>query len=141
MPNVKRLVAATVLIANSMAPTNSVQTLSTLGKRKTNAPSQTLVLHLSSPEPSYAPSDSDFDPIASSSNINGPPILVNGSLVPFTTKRYQCTYGGCNKAYSKPTRLAEHERSHTGQVGDLIYYSLYQGTYVLFFLILASIYM
>ncbi|RPD63072.1 hypothetical protein L227DRAFT_473071, partial [Lentinus tigrinus ALCF2SS1-6] len=27
---------------------------------------------------------------------------------------YACTYEGCSKAYAKPSRLAEHERSHTG---------------------------
>lgn len=105
-----------------MAPTSTVQTLPTtvLGKRKTPA-TKSLVLHLSSPESTYTPLDSDLDPIASTSNINGPPILVNGSLIPFTTKRYRCTYEGCDKAYSKPTRLAEHERSHTGQVCNLLY--------------------
>ncbi|KDQ14931.1 hypothetical protein BOTBODRAFT_109620 [Botryobasidium botryosum FD-172 SS1] len=30
-----------------------------------------------------------------------------------TKKRYQCTWDGCGKAYTKPTRLDEHERSHT----------------------------
>ncbi|KIY53380.1 hypothetical protein FISHEDRAFT_7965, partial [Fistulina hepatica ATCC 64428] len=28
---------------------------------------------------------------------------------------YQCTYIGCGKAYTKPSRLEEHERSHTGE--------------------------
>lgn len=31
-------------------------------------------------------------------------------------KRYICSHEGCSKAYTKPSRLAEHERSHTGQV-------------------------
>ena len=30
---------------------------------------------------------------------------------------YQCTYPGCSKAYTKPSRLQEHQRSHTGEVG------------------------
>ena len=31
-------------------------------------------------------------------------------------KRYPCTFAGCWKSYSKPSRLAEHERTHTGDV-------------------------
>lgn len=29
-------------------------------------------------------------------------------------RRYRCSHEGCTKAYTKPCRLAEHERSHTG---------------------------
>ena len=32
------------------------------------------------------------------------------------TKNHACSYDGCTKAYVKPSRLKEHERSHTGQV-------------------------
>lgn len=74
-----------------------------LGKRKT----QEYVIRLtSSPEP---PTDSD-------SNPSSRPILVNGVLVEKTKKRYKCTFSSCDKAYTKPSRLAEHERSHTGEV-------------------------
>ena len=31
-------------------------------------------------------------------------------------RRYRCSYEGCSKAYTKPSRLAEHERVHTGDV-------------------------
>jgi hypothetical protein len=31
-------------------------------------------------------------------------------------KKYNCTFEGCQKAYTKPTRLEEHKRSHTGEV-------------------------
>jgi general transcription factor IIIA len=31
-------------------------------------------------------------------------------------RRYQCPHEGCDKAYTKPSRLAEHELSHTGEV-------------------------
>lgn len=45
------------------------------------------------------------------------PIIINGTLVTSgTKKRYQCTHPDCPKAYTKPSRLKEHERSHTGQV-------------------------
>jgi hypothetical protein len=58
------------------------------------------------------------EPIALSTK-NGAPIIINGKLQSNTKKRYHCTHEGCDKAYSKPTRLAEHERSHTGEVSLL----------------------
>lgn len=33
-----------------------------------------------------------------------------------TEKNFVCGYPGCNKAYYKPSRLAEHELTHTGLV-------------------------
>ncbi|EJU03438.1 hypothetical protein DACRYDRAFT_77042 [Dacryopinax primogenitus] len=45
-------------------------------------------------------------------------VLVNGALVQNEKKKkaknYACTWPGCAKAYTKPIRLEEHERSHTG---------------------------
>lgn len=38
------------------------------------------------------------------------------STTPAGEKRYKCQYEGCEKAYTKPSRLAEHELSHTGEV-------------------------
>ena len=73
-----------------------------LGKRKARANSFVLHLSSSSPPPS----------------TSAKPILVNGVLLPHTEKRYACTYHGCQKSYSKPSRLAEHERSHTGDVSN-----------------------
>lgn len=32
-----------------------------------------------------------------------------------TKVRYYCDWEGCDKSYTKPTRLAEHTRSHTGE--------------------------
>ena len=79
-----------------------------LGKRKTQ---QEYVLRLtSSPEPTAYDSD------CATSNPVSHPILVNGVLVEKTKKRYKCTFSGCDKAYTKPSRLAEHERTHTGEV-------------------------
>ncbi|PPR02412.1 hypothetical protein CVT26_011380 [Gymnopilus dilepis] len=96
---------------------NAYQT-TVLGKRKASRLDEPLVLHLkSSPipaqssNPGHADSDSS-SPVASSSKAT--PILVNGTLVPKTKKCYHCTFEGCEKAYSKPSRLEEHERSHTG---------------------------
>ncbi|KAJ7287319.1 transcription factor iiia [Mycena rebaudengoi] len=86
---------------------------SVLGKRN-RRPNQ-YVLHLaSSPEPGAA-SDSDFEPLTQvASTSKSLPILINGTLVASTKKRYQCTHPGCDKAYTKPSRLEEHERSHSG---------------------------
>ncbi|OCF44530.1 hypothetical protein I317_01602 [Kwoniella heveanensis CBS 569] len=39
-----------------------------------------------------------------------------GSLPPSRLERkFKCTHPGCDKAYFKPSRLAEHELSHTGE--------------------------
>ena len=95
-----------------------------LGKRKAVRDSASLVLHLaSSPDPCHTQSDSDFEPQSSPGPASKPhlprPIIVNGELVSSTAKRYKCTHAGCTKAYTKPSRLEEHERSHTGEVGNL----------------------
>ncbi|KAK7057485.1 hypothetical protein R3P38DRAFT_2841252 [Favolaschia claudopus] len=86
-----------------LAPPNTV-----LGKRRR----EKYVLHLSS-SPEH--STSSYDLQASTSNLKSRPILINGTLVSHTKKRYQCTHGGCGRAYTKPSRLEEHERSHSGQ--------------------------
>jgi hypothetical protein len=86
---------------------------SILGKRN-RASSQYLLRLTASPELT----DSDLErPVASTSKLF-PPVLINGTLVSHTKKRYKCTHEGCDKAYSKPSRLEEHERSHSGQVLD-----------------------
>ncbi|PPQ89706.1 hypothetical protein CVT25_014107 [Psilocybe cyanescens] len=89
-----------------------------LGKRKATAHSDTFVLLLSPTPSSSAPLPEEPDTDSSynqASGSNGNLIIVNGNLIPQTKKCYRCTYQGCEKAYSKPSRLEEHERSHTGQ--------------------------
>lgn len=96
--------------------TTVIQSKTVLGKRKASGRKTALVLHLaSSPEPTHILSESDdsYQPPATSST---PPILINGRLVPSTKRRYKCTYDSCEKAYTKPSRLIEHERTHTGDV-------------------------
>lgn len=47
------------------------------------------------------------------------PILVNNQLVlpkDVSKKVFKCEFQGCGKSYKKPSRLQEHERSHTGEV-------------------------
>src|SRR5260221_9231271 len=91
-----------------------------LGKRKAKRVNETLVLRLTSPISTDSqlpgPSDSEWLPPNSSKSRINAPILTNGSLVAETKKCYHCTYHTCGKAYSKRSRLEEHERSHTGQV-------------------------
>ncbi len=64
----------------------------------------------SDPEPAH-------EPVASTSRV----VLTNGraTSVPVVrgrAKNYVCTFEGCSKAYSRPVRLEEHMRSHTGEV-------------------------
>ncbi|ORY65629.1 hypothetical protein BCR35DRAFT_270293 [Leucosporidium creatinivorum] len=50
-------------------------------------------------------------------------ILINGTLTPTNQlqssggrlKKYACTHPGCLKAFTRPVRLEEHQRSHTGE--------------------------
>ena len=84
------------------------QSATVLGKRKiTSDLSDPLVLHLGSP-PHPQPSVSFFVP-------------VNNGRVPDPQRPYACSFEGCGKTYKKPSRLAEHERSHTGVVSALSY--------------------
>ncbi|KAH6914256.1 transcription factor iiia [Coprinopsis sp. MPI-PUGE-AT-0042] len=75
-------------------------TLTVLGKRKAHVGTMRLV----GSEPSCS-EQSDYEK----------PILINGKLSAPTKRRYKCTYEGCDKAYTKPSRLEEHERTHTGE--------------------------
>lgn len=91
-----------------------------LGKRKRH---ENLVLHLSGGSTSESDNDtaSEFSfknvPKASSMGKSPrAPIIVNGKLVADEKKRYHCTFDGCSKSYRKPSRLEEHERTHTGEV-------------------------
>lgn len=101
---------------------SSVSTTTVLGKRKTrtNGP---LILHVSASESSHELSDQylpDSEPETPKRAAKRSLILVNGSLVLDTKKKYRCTFDGCEKAYTKPCRLEEHERSHTGEVSSLL---------------------
>ncbi|KAI0265917.1 hypothetical protein BC834DRAFT_157744 [Gloeopeniophorella convolvens] len=80
-----------------------------LGKRKASRP---YVLHLSG---TSGAEESEYEPPAQTTA--GPsrrPVLVNGKLVLDSKRIYQCTFERCDKSYTKPSRLEEHERSHTG---------------------------
>ncbi|KAF8273012.1 hypothetical protein EI94DRAFT_1677407 [Lactarius quietus] len=68
-----------------------------------------LVLHLSAT--SESENEPAFKPIASTSRA---PMIVNGKLLLKPKRIYECTFEGCDKSYTKPSRLEEHERSHTG---------------------------
>ncbi|EAU91525.1 transcription factor iiia [Coprinopsis cinerea okayama7 len=90
-----------------------VTTLTVLGKRKSpGSHVGTLRLVGSASEVSCS-EHSDFEPEIVKNTAK--PVLINGKLTTGTKKRYQCTYAGCSKAYTKPSRLAKHERTHTGE--------------------------
>lgn len=97
--------------------TSPILSSTVLGKRQKNH-ENSMVLYLeSSSDACTAPSDSDADVGHPQSKR---PMLVNGSLVPATSRPYKCTFEGCDKAYKKPSRLEEHERCHTGTVPFLV---------------------
>ncbi|KAF9578569.1 hypothetical protein BGW38_005567, partial [Lunasporangiospora selenospora] len=59
--------------------------------------------------PSSSPdTDPSISPPVSSSKASPAKRQLKGG-------RYKCLYPECNKSYSKPSRLAEHERVHTGE--------------------------
>jgi general transcription factor IIIA len=114
-----------------MSTTTTAVTI--LGKRKTRKPAY--VLHLAATSESENQSQSDYEPPpnengsqyesesqsdaylptpSSSSRPSKPPIVRNGSVVAGSSKHYACPFPGCPKAYTKPSRLAEHDRTHTG---------------------------
>ena len=107
----------------------SLTTTTVLGKRKKGVTSETLLLQLSASESNHENSDVSWqDPESDAELSQTPPspkqksgfVLINGSLVRNANKKYHCTFSGCGKSYSKPCRLEEHERSHTGEVGSFI---------------------
>ncbi|KXN87363.1 Transcription factor IIIA [Leucoagaricus sp. SymC.cos] len=89
-----------------------------LGTQATPATRSLNLVHSHSPEPGRSNTllkRKQSDSAVVSSLKTGPPVIINGKFHSNPKKRYQCTYEGCDKAYSKPSRLAEHERSHTGE--------------------------
>lgn len=118
---------------------------SSLGKRKLReSPSQSAPITLQSSHLSRAPSpasesesdpDSDYnsiltvtdeteeeddtssDGVHSSKHQSHLKVASGSQQKPQRPRKYICSHEGCPKAYTKPSRLTEHERSHTGQVG------------------------
>ncbi|KZT74734.1 hypothetical protein DAEQUDRAFT_700735 [Daedalea quercina L-15889] len=93
-------------------------TSTTVVLRKRKRPNSPLVLRISSsPAPSHTASYSESEyeqspvsPLVCISLEVGP----SGTTRVGKNKRYACEFEGCDRAYSKPSRLAEHQRSHTG---------------------------
>lgn len=104
----------------------SLTATTVLGKRKNRVTSEALLLQLSASESNHEQSDVSWQGLGSeaespqtprNSNKKSEFALVNGSLVKSAKRKYHCTFSGCDKSYSKPCRLEEHERTHTGEVG------------------------
>ena len=112
----------------------------TLGKRKRSKSTTSLVLHLSGgscssetdDKSTYScTSDDNSDPESTTSphipsrrrNGKSTAIIVNGKLCvkSKSIRKFACTFDGCTKSYTKPSRLEEHERSHTGEVCNCIH--------------------
>lgn len=101
--------------------TNTLATISTstvvLGKRKSRPASTSLSIRLEVSSGCEQPTDSECETDISYSHATtsaGPSTLTK------RLRRYKCQHAGCSKAYTKPSRLAEHERSHTGDVRDFV---------------------
>lgn len=88
-------------------------------RKRSRGQREGLVLHLSSPPPNcdlysgseYEPEVIPRSPVASTSS-------GKRAKTPNTNGGYICGFEGCNKVYTKPSRLAEHQRSHTGEVSN-----------------------
>ena len=108
--------------------TSLVETSTVLGKRKTRS-ARPLVLHLSATDDSDK-QDSDFIP---ADELSEAPQHEDGegfsdapqprphkkrstSTGSVALRQYLCDFEGCDKSYTKAARLAEHARSHTGEV-------------------------
>ncbi|KAK0486196.1 hypothetical protein IW261DRAFT_1454169, partial [Armillaria novae-zelandiae] len=90
-----------------------------LRKRKCRLTTSFTLFLASSPEPDHT--DSEYRlALTNKSDVISKPILVNGELISYTKKRYRCTFDGCDKGYTKTSRLEEHERSHTEQVHSVL---------------------
>ena len=100
-------------MATFSEPSTSTSTTVTLGKRKHR---NSLVIHLSSPSPSCdndpAYTESEYD----TAQLSDASIPISKKNRNNEKKRYVCAFEGCSKSYTKPSRLEEHERSHTGDV-------------------------
>ena len=98
----------------AMSATSVLHGTPTLAGRKRKRGQTSLVIYCSADDVSNAGddepgaiADGDDDAFAIES------LNASKSIRP---KRYKCTYEGCAKAYTKPSRLDEHVRSHTGEV-------------------------
>ena len=79
-----------------------------------------LLLHLSggSAVESGPDNNSDFERTETEQGIPQSPgcISFENEKETGTARRFRCGFEGCEKSYKKPSRLEEHERSHTGEV-------------------------
>lgn len=55
---------------------------------------------------------SDMNGYQSDSDVDDVDMDIGGDD---NARPYRCTFDGCNRAYTKPCRLEEHQRTHTGE--------------------------
>ncbi len=65
----------------------------------------------------YDEEEFDEHPPAKRRRLSGSETVPSKLKIRISAKvrKYTCKYTDCNKSYTKPTRLREHERSHTGE--------------------------
>ncbi|KAH7108252.1 hypothetical protein BKA62DRAFT_681624 [Auriculariales sp. MPI-PUGE-AT-0066] len=94
-----------------MSTTSIVQQPAIVAGRKRKREHPPLILYCSTDEAATGAED-ETDAEAELSAAESSPVASTSAARP---KRYGCTYDGCDKAYTKPSRLEEHVRSHTGE--------------------------
>lgn len=99
----------------------AVATVSMVLRKRSRTQNERLVLHLSSPPPNLEPSsDSEFEPEDISANPSASTSSKRKEVVFDSGRQFKCGFEGCSKSYTKPSRLAEHERTHTGEVRTVV---------------------
>ena len=100
--------------------TSSTATI-VLGKRKARQEDDRFSIRLESSPPTF-PIESECESDASYKQASTSTIHLSSLR---RERRFKCPHENCTKAYTKPSRLAEHERSHTGDVGRRNDYSTF----------------
>jgi hypothetical protein len=108
-PNRRFIVSKVITRAKGMSVSPVLAATHVIEPR--NVP-DSFILHLSGASEA---SESEYEPVSKSAPR--PPVIVNGKLLLNSKRIYKCTFNGCEKSYTKPSRLEEHERSHSGDVG------------------------
>ncbi|KAG6333160.1 hypothetical protein ID866_5927 [Astraeus odoratus] len=99
-----------------MATASTLSSTTVLGKRRKSRTS--LILSAGNAYTDETGTETDIEMLGEPSAQTATSDLLSLSEPPAKgdkKTRYPCTYAGCTKSYSKPSRLSEHYRSHTGE--------------------------